>query len=188
MRSILIRFLIVSIVIFIYVFCLGNISFYQRIDNRNKISHNSYESENTNVVNTSISEEKKEDVFANVRIPKIKINRNLYSINSKENTVNKNIQIIKESDMPDVVNGNFILAAHSGFSPISYFHNLNKLEIGDEVFINYLDKDYKYIISDKYDVLKTGKVLIKRDKNRSTITMITCVGEDKQLVVIGYLI
>ena len=100
----------------------------------------------------------------------------------------KNIQILKESNMPDETNGNFILAAHSGFSSIAYFHNLDKLNIGDEVTVNYLNNDYKYIISDKYDVLKTGKVSIKRDKSRSTITMITCKGEDKQLVVIGYLI
>ena len=39
-----------------------------------------------------------------------------------------------------------------------------------------------------YEVLKTGKVSIKRDKNKSTITMITCKGSDKQLVVIGYLV
>ena len=60
--------------------------------------------------------------------------------------------------------------------------------MGDEVFINYLNNDYKYIISSKYDVLKTGRVSIKRDKNRRSITMITCKGEDKQLVVIGYLV
>lgn len=187
MRLKVIRFLIISMVIYIYVFCLGNVSSYQKIDNKNKISHNSYELEKTNV-NTSIFKEKKEDVFASVRIPKINLNRNLYSIDSKENTVDKNIQIIKESNMPDEVNGNFILAAHSGLSSIAFFHNLYKLENGDEVFINYLNKDYKYIISDKYDVLKTGKVSIKRDKNRSTITMITCVGKDRQLVVIGYLV
>ena len=38
-----------------------------------------------------------------------------------------------------------------------------------------------------YDVLKTGKVAIKRDKNQQTITLITCQGSDRQLVVIGYL-
>ena len=71
---------------------------------------------------------------------------------------------------------------------IAYFHNLDSLDAGDEVIVNYLNNDYKYIISDKYDVLKTGKVSIRRDKNRSTITMITCKGEDRQLVVIGYLV
>lgn len=188
MRLKLIRFLIILFIIFIYVYCLNNAYSYRKVDNIN-IAKNSHSLVKENDVNVSLPEDnKKIEVFASVRIPKIGINRNLYSINSKQNTVDKNIQILKESNMPDEVNGNFILAAHSGFSSIAYFHNLDKLNIGDEVFVNYLSKDYKYIISDKYDVLKTGKVSIKRDKNKNAITMITCKGEDRQLVVIGYLI
>lgn len=190
MRLKLVRFLLIFFIIIMYVYCLSNVYSYHKIDNVNivKNSHNSSEV-NTDSTNISIPEDnKKEEVFASVRIPKIRINRNLYPVNSSKNTVDKNIQIIKESNMPDEVNGNFILAAHSGFSSIAYFHDLDKLDIGDEVFVNYLKNDYKYIISDKYDVLKTGKVSIKRNKNRSTITMITCKGEDKQLVVIGYLV
>ena len=190
MRLKLVRFLVIISIIFTYVFCLNNVYSYHVADNKNvtKDSHNSSKINNAYEASTSNPEEIKEEVFASVRIPKININRNLYPINSKRNTVDKNIQIIKESDMPDKDNGNFILAAHSGFSSIAYFHDLDRLEIGDEVFVNYLNNDYKYIISNKYDVPKTGKVSIKRDKNRSTITMITCKGEDKQLVVIGYLI
>ena len=190
MRLKFVRFLIILYIIFIYVFCLSNVYSISFTDNKNiiKDSHSNYKINNTSFSNTSIPEEKKENVFASVRIPKININRNLYSINSKNNTVDKNIQIIKESNMPDEVNGNFILAAHSGFSSIAYFHNLHKLEIGDEVFVNYFNAEYKYIVSDMYDVLKTGKVSIKRDINKSTITMITCKGEDRQLVVIGYLV
>lgn len=190
MRLKLVRFFVIISIIFAYVFSLNNVYSFHKAYNKNRIK-NSYTVSETNsneFVNTSSPEDKKDDVFASVRIPKINVNRSLYNVNSKENTVDKNIQIIKESNMPDEVNGNFILAAHSGLSPIAYFHNLDKLEIGDEVYINYLNNDYKYIISNKYDVLKTGKVSIKRDRNKSTITMITCKGDDKQLVVIGYLV
>ena len=89
--------------------------------------------------------------------------------------------------MPNVDGGNMILAAHNGYSSIAFFHNLYKLEIGDKVFINYNNKRYTYVISKIYDVMKTGNVTIKRDKNKTTLTMITCKGNDKQLVVIGYL-
>lgn len=189
MRLKLVRFLVIFFIIFVYVFCLGNLNSYQELSNNsNNDAYNIIKSDESGVSNVQTPEEKKDEVFARVRIPKININRNLYPINSKKNTVDKNIQIIKESDMPDVLNGNFILAAHSGFSSIAYFHNLDSLDAGDEVFVNYSNNDYKYIISNKYDVLKTGKVSIKRDKNRSTITMITCKGENRQLVVIGYLV
>ena len=189
MRLKLVRFLVIISIIFIYV-CLGDVYSYQKLENNNsdKDARSISESDLPNVGNKQITEDKKGEVFAKVRIPKINIDKNLYPVDSKNNTVDKNIQILKESNMPDVINGNFILAAHSGFSSIAYFHNLDKLEMGDEVFINYLNNDYKYIISSKYDVLKTGKVSIKRDKNRRSITMITCKGEDKQLVVIGYLV
>ncbi len=129
-----------------------------------------------------------ETYLARIIISKIGLNRPLYSLNSKLNTVDKNIEILKNSDMPDVINGNFILAAHNGYSLISYFHNLHKLQIGDEVNINYNDKKYTYRVSKIYDVIKTGKVAVKRDKNKTTITMITCKDDDKQLVVIGYLV
>lgn len=125
--------------------------------------------------------------YARVVIPKIGIDRELYPIGSKENNVDKNIEILKSSSMPDEPSGNFILAAHSGLSPIAYFHNLHKLEVGDEVIVSYDGNDYLYVISKMYDVEKTGKVAIKRDKSKTSITMITCKGEHEQLVVIGYL-
>lgn len=130
----------------------------------------------------------REKYLATINVSKIGLNRPLYSLNSKLNTVDKNIEVLKSSDMPDVENGNFILAAHNGYSPISYFHNLHKLEVDDEVNVNYNRKIYTYRVSKIYDVIKTGKVSIKRDKSKTTITMITCKGDDKQLVVIGYLI
>ena len=48
---------------------------------------------------------------------------------------------------------------------------------------------YEYKIADIYDVDKTGTVNISRDKNRTTITLITCkkYSKDKQTVFIGYL-
>lgn len=134
-----------------------------------------------------VSEDSSFNILGSIRIPKISIDNVLYPIDSPLNTVDKNIEVLRSSKMPDEDGGNFILAAHNGSSPIAYFHNLDKLSIGDEVFVSYNGVDYRYVIDNIYDVMKTGKVEIKRDKNRRTITMITCKGEDKQLVVIGYL-
>ena len=63
--------------------------------------------------------------------------------------------------MPDVLGGNFILAAHNGNTSLGYFRNLHKLKLGDEVTISYKDKNYIYEVSKIYDVLKTGKVQLK---------------------------
>ena len=91
--------------------------------------------------------------------------------------------------MPDVVGGNLILAAHSGNARISYFRNLNKLEIGDEATVDYKDKTYTYKVVNIYDVDKNGKVEIKRNLSKTTLTLITCKdNSNKQLVVICELI
>ncbi len=134
-----------------------------------------------------VQELSSEEYLGSVRIPKIGVDNKLYPIGSSLNTVDKNIEVLSSSKMPDERGGNFILAAHNGYSPIAYFHDLDKLDILDEVFVSYNGVDYRYVIDDIYDVVKTGKVEIKRDKSKSTITLITCKGEDKQLIVIGYL-
>ena len=128
-----------------------------------------------------------DNVIGTIEIPKISLRRNLYKVGSSENTVDKNIEILKGSNMPDIKNGNFILASHNGNTSIGHFKNLYKINIGDLVIIHYNDQEYTYEISKKYDVLKTGTVMVKRDRGQSTITLITCLGNDRQLVVIGYL-
>ena len=122
-----------------------------------------------------------------ISIPKIGLRKKLYDIGSYRNDVDRNIEVLDTSKMPDVMGGNFILAAHNGNTSLGYFRDLHKLKVGDEVTIDYKNKNYVYEVSKIYDVLKTGKVAIKRDKSQSTITLITCLGNDRQLVVIGYL-
>ena len=64
-----------------------------------------------------------------------------------------------------------------------------KLDINDSVYVYFDGIKYEYKIADIYDVDKTGTVNISRDKNRTTITLITCkkYSKDKQTVFIGYL-
>ncbi len=132
-------------------------------------------------------EEYDESKIGTIEIPKIDLERYLYEVDSTENDVDKNIEILSSSDMPNVQGGNFILAAHNGNSAVGHFRDLYKVTLGDEVIINYKGNDYTYEISKIYDVLKTGSVAIKRDSKQTTITLITCLGNDRQLVVIGYL-
>ena len=122
-----------------------------------------------------------------IEIPKINLKRYLYKVDAYQNNVDKNIEVLKSSDMPDVKDGNLILAGHNGNTSVGHFRNLHKLSLGDDIIVNYKGKSYNYEVSKIYDVLKTGTVAIKRDKKKNTITLITCLGSDRQLVVIGYL-
>ena len=127
----------------------------------------------------------KYDYIAVLKIPKINLEKGLVEKNSKYNNINYGVQILKESDSPDVINGNVILAAHSGTANISYFRNLDKLDLGDDAIIYYQGNTYNYKVVKKYDADKTGKINIKRDRNTSTLTLITCRhNTDKQIVII----
>lgn len=121
----------------------------------------------------------KENYIGTIRIDKINLKRGFYDINSKKNNVDKNIFVHETSTFPDQSNNNLILLAHSGSSSISYFKNLYKLDLGDEVIINYNNKDYNYKIKNIYTILKDGTAVIKRNKDKSTLVLITCTKNDK---------
>lgn len=122
-----------------------------------------------------------------LEIPKINLHQEFYPNDKEKNNVDRGIQVIEKSIMPNK-KGNLILAAHSGSSDIAYFKNLDKLNINDKTYIYYQNKKYKYIITNIYDVEKTGYVDIKRNKDKQTLTLITCKkNTNKQTIYIGYL-
>lgn len=114
-----------------------------------------------------------------LEIPKINIKRGFLNIKDKGNNVNKNLQVINGSDMPNVKNGNLIIAAHSGNSYISYFKNLHKLSNDDVAYVYFNNIKYTYKVAGKYDAEKNGKVTIHRDNKKNTLTLITCSQTDK---------
>ncbi|MBQ8424455.1 MAG: sortase [Clostridia bacterium] len=127
--------------------------------------------------------------IAVIKIPKIGLEKGLASKGSYWNNVNRNIEILSESDMPDVENGNVILAGHSGNSGVSYFRKLNKLQNDDIVSIVYNGKEYKYKMVNSYEIEKNGYAHIVRNAEKSTLTLITCKhNTNKQIVIICELV
>ena len=136
-----------------------------------------------------MKEHKKIEYIAVLKIPKINLERGLVDPSSYLNNVDYNIQILKNSAMPDQRFGNVMLAAHSGNARISYFRNLDKLDINDNVSISYKGKIYSYKVVNIYDIEKNGKAQIIRNKNVSTLTLVTCRhNTNKQMIVICELV
>lgn len=119
-------------------------------------------------------------------IPKVDVNNNIYDYSSPLNNIDLNVSIMKESDLPDVENGNVIIGAHSGYGPLAYFKKLNLIEIDDYVKIIYNDNTYNYRVVNKYLDEKDGSIYIRRNYNKNTLTLYTCNPNDKEnfLVVI----
>lgn len=131
--------------------------------------------------------EKEEEVYVNhynyigrIEIPRINLVKGFVSKDSRDNNVNKNVAIMNPSDYPDVPNGNFILASHNGNGWNSYFRNLHKLHVGDVAHIYYHGLKYNYKIVNIYKVKKTGKVMVYRNPDVTTLTLITCTKGDKK--------
>ena len=116
--------------------------------------------------NEEVKEQKKIEYIAVLKIPKINLERGLVNPNSYLNNIDYNVQILNNSAMPDERNGNVMLAAHSGNARVSYFRNLDKLSIYDVVTIDYKGKNYTYKVVNIYDIDKTGKAQIIRNKNK----------------------
>ncbi|MBO5476114.1 MAG: sortase [Bacilli bacterium] len=147
------------------------------------------EEEIESIEETQEVEEVKEQVKVNyiavLKIPKIGLERGLVDPTSYLNNVNYNLEWLDGSSMPDEVNGNVIIAGHSGSARISYFRKLDRLEIGDEASIIYNGKTYNYKVVDIYDIEKTGKAEIVKERNTTTLTLITCRhNTNRQIVVI----
>lgn len=156
-------------------------------DNANKAENEEIQEEVDEELETS-SLIKEEDVYVDpylsyyvgsLEIPKINLKKGFTAMNSPYNTVNRNVEIVKSSNYPDVKNGNFILAAHSGNSYLGYFQNLYKLEKGDMAYVNYNNHRYSYKITNIYLQEKTGKIAIYRDYNKTTMTLVTCTRNSK---------
>lgn len=125
-----------------------------------------------------------------LEIPKISLKRGFYNIDSKYNNIQYNVTMVAGSTLPDVVNGNLILMAHSGDAYISYFAYLYKLNVGDYAYVTYNGIKYKYQIVNIYEVPKNGVVRIQRNYSKTSLTMITCTknNDSTQTVYISELV
>lgn len=119
-----------------------------------------------------------ESYIAVLEIPKINLQKGIYKIGSKYNTVSKNVAILTPSDYPDVEGGNFVLAAHSGSGYLSFFKDLYKLSNDDYAYITYNNIKYTYRITYIYTQPKTGTINVYRPYGKTTLMLITCTKDD----------
>ena len=144
------------------------------------------------VNNTSINNieetKYKENYLFEIEIPKIKLKKEIYNLDSQLNDVNKGIELLEPLSLPENENSCIILASHNGNSNVSYFNKLYKLELKDKIIINYNQKKYVYQIVNIYDIVKNGKAIIKKSNYNNIVVLITCKGKNKQTIYIASLI
>lgn len=113
-------------------------------------------------------------------INKINLKEELFPRNSSENTIERHVSILKESDYPNLM----IIAAHSGIGPIAYFQELDKLTIDDEIVLIIKNKKRIYKVKDIWEEKKNGYINInKEDKNQLILTTCSPNKEGYQLII-----
>lgn len=129
------------------------------------------------------------DYIGVLEIPKINLKRGFLKINDRNNNVNKNIQILENSTMPDSDGGLLVIAGHSGSGRVAFFKNLYKLKKDDQIYVYYENIKYIYEVINTYEETKDGDIAIEKN-SESTLVLTTCSQTDKtkQVVVISKLI
>lgn len=125
-----------------------------------------------------------------LEIPKIDLRKGFVDMSSQDNNVEKNIMVIPSSSYPDVDRGNLIIAGHSGIGYKAFFDRLQELSLTDRVIVTYQNTKYTYEIADIYQQEKNGRIAVRRDYRKNTLTLVTCTNgtNDRQTVYIAYLV
>ncbi len=121
--------------------------------------------------------------YMQLEIPKLALNQKIYALDSNLNQIKYNVTLLPASTLPNVENSEIFLAAHAGSSKISYFQNLNLLIEGDVVYLIYDGYKYTYQVKEIKITSKTNYVSIQAKKGSKTLTLISCLGKEKRVIV-----
>ena len=181
---------VINLVIGITLFTYNSVyDYYLNMLDKNKVDNYINDSKiKVNVVSidneNTINNEEVNNYLVVISIPKINLEQGFYGIDNPMNNVDKNIELISNSNMPDVENGTLILAAHSGNDRVSYFNKLYKLNIDDEIEIIYNKSKYLYKLIDIYEVEKTGSITLHNINNITSLVLVTCSNFNDNLQVV----
>ena len=137
----------------------------------------SYSKEKKDIVKNS---DNKNEYIAVLEIPSISLKRGLVNPKSKYNNVDYNIEILKNSLDQDTI----FLAAHSGNEHVSFFKNLYKVNISDEVNLYRSGIKYKYTVDEIFEQKKDGSIVLANSKEKRLILTTCSKNSGKQLIVI----
>lgn len=129
----------------------------------------------------------KEEILFEIDIPRINIRRNVYSIGSKNNNVDYNIELL---DSSNIENDLYFVASHSGSSRASYFDDLVYLSVGDFIRLKSNDSIMVFIVKDMFYIDKSGYFSTSYSINGGELFLITCSLDyiNRQLIVRAELI
>lgn len=124
-----------------------------------------------------------DNIIAYLSIPKISLFNVPIEYGTNKNILSKAIGLFENSN---IEGGNICLAAHNRSNTVSYFKDLWKLNIGDEILLKTKDKFTTYTVMFKTEVLSNDWTYLQNEKE-DYITCITCIDNkpNKRLCIRG---
>lgn len=121
-----------------------------------------------------------------LEIPVINLKTGMIEATNNFESINYAVSIDKSSQYPNT-KGNMIIYSHSGNSRIAFFKHLNRVKIGDYVYVYFYGIKYEYKIFRSYEIEKVGKLSVTYPKEKQYITLVTCNPNKKgfQIVLVG---
>lgn len=117
---------------------------------------------------------KEDEVIAYINIPKIDINLPIYE-GTSDKILNLGVGHIKNTSYPTKkTNSHSVLVGHTGLTNAKIFDDLDKLEIGDIFYINYLGENFKYKVTEINTVLPEDTKKLEIEENKNKVTLVTC--------------
>lgn len=150
------------------------------------------EKEDITSKNQDTRKETEEEEFVGIlSIPSIQLKKGFYNINSKKNTVDVGLEVLKGSRMPNEDNSSLVIAGHSGTGYLAFFKDLDKVEKGSLIDVYYNQMKYTYQLEETTITEKTGEIKIEKEADSQTLILTTCNPKNRdkeQLTLIASLI
>ena len=125
----------------------------------------------------------KEEYYGYLKIPSINMNLGFYDYDNHLNDVESNIELIKIQ-----VENSYLIAAHSGVGDIAYFNDLRALEVGDDIYLEILDEEKHFQVTNIYRTIKDGDISISENSDMIYLTTCDQIVKGYQLVIEGVLV
>lgn len=117
---------------------------------------------------------KEGEILGYISIPKINIELPIYEGTTIDN-LEKGVTHMENTSLPNgKVGTHCVLAGHTGILRAEIFDNIDKLEIGDEFFVNFLGNENRYSIINKEIVWPDDTGDLKIEEDKCLVTLVTC--------------
>lgn len=80
--------------------------------------------------------------------------------------------------------GNFAIAGHSSLIYNEILNNLYKVNVGDKIIIKTKEQEFVYKITEKFVVKPTEIEVLKQDRSKKEMTIVTCTNKGKERLIV----